>query len=103
MSMHDLRVAPGRTYRYYETPLFEFGSGLTLTDWLVAGTAPSCLSGLSTATPDAVCAVTITVKNTGKMDGDAVVLAYFRSTRTKEDWQARRASQGVSPTSSLVV
>ena len=34
MSMHDLRVAPGRTYRYYAgTPLFEFGAGLSLTNF----------------------------------------------------------------------
>lgn len=36
MSEHDLRVSPGRTYRYYREPLFSFGAGLTLTNWTLA-------------------------------------------------------------------
>ena len=95
MSMHDLRAPPGRTYRYYPTPLFEFGSGLSLTDFSVTGTAPACLSSLTTSAPHAVCAVSLTVENRGGMDGDAVVLAYFRSTRTQAEWAAKRRAQGL--------
>lgn len=31
MSMHDLRYPPDRTYRYYRSPLYPFGYGLSLT------------------------------------------------------------------------
>merc|ERR1719440_143807 len=33
MTEHDLRAAPGRTYRYYPNPVFAFGHGLSLTTW----------------------------------------------------------------------
>jgi len=95
MSMHDLRVPPGRTYRYYETPLFEFGSGLTLTSWSLAGSTPACLANLTSSAPHAVCTVTISAQNKGKIDGDVVIMAHFRSSRTKQEWDARRATQGV--------
>ena len=62
MSMHDLRVSPGRTYRYYQEPLFAFGTGLTLTEWRVTGTAPACLASLSTAAPEQSCNVSLTVE-----------------------------------------
>jgi beta-glucosidase len=96
MSMHDLRVAPGRTYRYYRNPLFAFGSGLSLTTFTVSSTTDATGDcSLSTAAPHAVCAVTVTVGNTGKMDGDVVVLAYFRRVRSEEEWRERRERQGV--------
>ena len=76
MSMHDLRVTPGRTYRYYREPLFAFGTGLTLTKWEMKATAPSCLETLS-ATSDVNCTVAVGITNVGKMKGDAVVLAYL--------------------------
>ena len=84
MSEHDLRRAPGRTYRYYRDPLWRFGEGLTLTNWslsLAAGTpaAPSCLGTLPTDASGPACRVEIEVKNTGTRDGDAVVMAYWRS------------------------
>jgi hypothetical protein len=79
MSMHDLREPPGRTYRYYEKPLFSFGHGLSLSTWLLSGTAPGCLSGLATDGSDGPCAVVLTLQNSGKYDGDAVVMGYFKS------------------------
>ena len=91
MSMHDLRVSPGRTYRYYREPLFAFGTGLTLTEWRVTGTAPACLASLSTAAPEQSCNVSLTVSNVGTRAGDCVVLAYFRAQRSDEEWAARRA------------
>ena len=58
MSMHDLRVSPGRTYRYYKEPLFAFGTGLTLTEWRVSGTAPGdgCLPSAAYTDTDPVTA-----------------------------------------------
>ena len=90
MSEHDLRVAPGRTYRYYREPLFAFGTGLSLTNWTLAGSAAGCLARLSTARPHAPCEVTLALSNVGALAGDAVVLAYFRAERTEAEWAARR-------------
>ena len=90
MAMHDLRVSPGRTYRYYRNPLFPFGFGLSLTSWTLKGPAPACLTSLSTAKPFSACNVSMEVSNTGKMAGDVVVMAYFSAERTDAEWAARR-------------
>ena len=84
MSEHDLRRPPGRTYRYYRDPLWAFGHGLTLTNWSLAATAPTCLGALPTDAAEAnqACSVVIQVKNTGTRDGDAVVMAYWSSAST---------------------
>jgi len=91
MSMHDLRVSPGRTYRYYREPLFAFGTGLSLTNWTLSGKAPPCLSKLSTSPTDSTCTVQIMVSNAGKLEGDDVVMAYFKADRSEAEWSARRA------------
>jgi hypothetical protein len=88
MSMHDLREPPGRTYRYYEKPLFSFGHGLSLSTWRLSGTAPGCLSGLATDGSDGPCAVVLTLQNSGKHDGDAVVMGYFKSHTAAENTTA---------------
>lgn len=90
MSEHDLRVSPGRTYRYFREPLFAFGTGLSLTNWTLTATAPTCLATLSTATPNLACEVTLALQNVGRLPGDSVVLAYFRADRTETEWAARR-------------
>ena len=89
MSMHDLRHPPGRTYRYYPNPLYAFGTGLSLSTWRVTGTAPSCLATLSTTGKskggvhtDGACQVQIKVENTGKYDGDAVIMVRKNARRS---------------------
>lgn len=83
MSMHDLQYPPGRTYRYNRNPLFPMGYGLSLTTWSLTGTAPACLSTLATSSANTVCTVSLKLENTGKMDGDSVVLAYFTQDNVK--------------------
>ena len=125
MSEHDLRVSPGRTYRYYREPLFSFGAGLTLTNWTLAlASTPTVHSTTpqhaeqqhkefeldqehhdgqltapsclrALATTGGSCEVGVRVSNTGAMAGDCVVMAFFRAQRTKSQWAARRA---LSPT-----
>ena len=90
MTEHDLRVAPGRTYRYHREPQFAFGTGLSLTNWSLTGDAPACLAALSTSTPAEACAVTLSLRNTGALAGDSVVLAYWHAKRDKTEWDARR-------------
>jgi len=78
MVEHDLRAPPGRTYRYYRNPTFPAGFGLSLTSWALAGAAPGCLAALETGPrPSATCAVHLTIRNTGRFGGDAVIVAYF--------------------------
>ena len=98
MSMHDLRVAPGRTYRYYEAPLFPFGAGLSLTSWSLSGAAPACLAALPAAAAASApaCNVTVTVANTGAMAGDCVVLAYSNLKLSAAQWRARRERGGAT-------
>ena len=99
MTEHDLRVPPGRTYRYAapEDVLFPFGAGLSLSRFELAGQAPACLAQLRTTAPDEPCAVTVTVDNVGGLDGDAVVLAYFQVARSAAEWARRRGNGGRDP------
>lgn len=61
------------------------------TNWTLSSKAPRCLRRLSTSSTDATCTVQITVANVGRMAGDEVVLAYFKTARSEEEWSARRA------------
>jgi hypothetical protein len=89
MSMHDLRVPPGRTYRYYRSPTYSFGHGLSLSSWELHADPrpPSCLLSLRTATPAVQCEVRLELRNTGTVAGDAVVTAYFRSASPRK-WRS---------------
>ena len=70
MQNYDMVRSPGRTYRYYQgRPIFEFGHGLSLTNFSHACTCQA------TAAADNV-ACSCTVKNTGGLAGDEVVLVY---------------------------
>jgi len=70
MFSFDMTTPPGRTYRYYTgDPLFPFGWGLSYTTFAIAcaGTSRSNFTN-----------VNVTVKNTGTLEGDEVVLAFHR-------------------------
>ncbi|HVV56344.1 MAG TPA: glycoside hydrolase family 3 N-terminal domain-containing protein [Mucilaginibacter sp.] len=64
----------GRTYRYYSGPVqYPFGFGMSYTSFEYASQiAPAKRYGLK----DTI-SLTVSVKNTGKMDGDEVVQAYM--------------------------
>jgi len=91
MSEHDLRVSPGRTYRYFPNPTYGFGHGLSLTTWSLAGSAPACLTHLVTSS-QTPCRVSLELKNTGSLTGDSVVLGYLRRSSSQEKkWLGGRA------------
>jgi beta-D-xylosidase 4 len=73
---YDMSLAPGRSYKYYVgKPLFEFGTGLSLTSFDVHCTKKNTASLTTTATTAAI-QVGCLVKNIGTMEGDEVVLAF---------------------------
>eukprot|EP00937_MAST-01D_sp_MAST-1D-sp2_P002954 g2954.t1 len=86
MAEHDLRVAPGRTYRYYRNATYDFGAGLSLTRWTLRGAAPACLDALRADGGGGACTVRLQLANAGARGGDAVTLAYFRAA----SWQQPR-------------
>ena len=92
MDQHDLAADVGRTYRYYTgTPIFKFGSGLSLTTFAVtakaaadardaggdAGSISSTGCTFASSATNGGCRLAVTVKNTGTVPGDVVVTAYF--------------------------
>merc|ERR1719253_836024 len=91
MTEHDLRVSPGRTYRYYRNPIYSFGQGLTLTNFSIrmAGALPSCLTSLRSDHASQACKVNLQVTNQGSRTGDAVVMAYWKKDQVA-DTQRRR-------------
>jgi beta-glucosidase len=63
----------GRTYRYFNDPLFAFGYGLSYTTFKVGE-----------ATMNGTESITIPVTNTGKKDGTEIVQLYIRDLSDKE-------------------
>ena len=63
----------GRTYRYFNDPLFAFGYGLSYTTFEIGE-----------ATMQGTESITIPVTNTGKQDGTEVVQVYIRNTADAE-------------------
>lgn len=76
----DMTKAPGRTYRYYQDkPLFEFGFGLSYTQFTVdkcTYTISSSSSSSSSSAANQRMVVTCSVSNIGKRDGDLVLTVY---------------------------
>ena len=66
----------GRTYRYFNDPLFAFGYGLSYTTFEIGDANINGLSGLSEDSGKAT--ITIPVTNTGKRDGTEIVQVYIR-------------------------
>ena len=65
----------GRTYRYFDDPLFAFGYGLSYTTFTIGNAmTPTFNSPLSTLNAQ----LTIPVTNTGKRDGTEVIQLYVR-------------------------
>jgi xylan 1,4-beta-xylosidase len=85
MTLRPSGSNPGRTYRWYNTPVFPFGHGLSYTKWnLFFGSFPTSFSiqDLLAKCTDAfsdLCPfpdIPITVANTGSLSSDFVVLAF---------------------------
>ena len=71
----------GRTYRYFEgKALFPFGHGLSYTTFTYS---KASLNRTSISTNDSV-ELRLTIKNTGKTDGDEVVQIYLRNLQDPE-------------------
>lgn len=84
MGNYDMSLPPGRTYKYYSgRPLFEFGSGLSLTTFSL-----DC-SRLDDGVARGDLSFSCKVSNTGSRDGDEVLMAFhsagsdIRSTAAK--------------------
>jgi beta-glucosidase len=75
----DYRMA-GRTYRFFEgKPLYPFGHGLSYTTFEYSDLA----TGAATLPSDGTLAVSVRVRNTGKLAGDEVVQLYVAHVGSK--------------------
>jgi beta-glucosidase len=100
MTEHDLRVGVGRTYRYYNGSgssssssgssggggvLRPFGFGLTYTTFALQaqGWSPATPIVTKTAAGTPPVAVTVSLANTGGVDSEQVVLAFFTVSKTR--------------------
>ena len=73
MGNYDMSLPPGRTYKYYSgRPLFEFGSGLSLTTFSL-----DCHRlDQEAARGNSSLAFSCDISNTGSRDGDEVLMAF---------------------------
>lgn len=80
VSMVDMSFTSGlgRTYRYWTgaTPLYEFGTGLSLTDFALGWSSGRPPPAPVVSTLSASIALKVTVSNVGTREGDEVVMLY---------------------------
>jgi beta-glucosidase len=78
--MMDYNLRNGRTYMYFKgQPLYPFGYGLSYTTFTYTNFRPSSLR----MTKDGQVTITVTVRNTGKRDGQEVVQLYVAHAGSK--------------------
>jgi beta-glucosidase len=90
MAEMDPRVGVGKTYRYFTgEPLWRFGRGLTLTNFSLSkgkGWPTGAALALAAAGTDAeFLHLPIEVSNTGSMDSDVVITAYWTPANGNSD------------------
>ena len=73
----------GRTYRYFNDPLFAFGYGLSYTDFVIEGGKLDIENGVFSLRSPAL-NLQCNVSNTGKRDGAETVQVYIRNLADKE-------------------
>ena len=73
----------GRTYRYFNDPLFAFGYGLSYTDFVIEGGKLDIENGVFSLRSSAL-NLQCNVSNTGKRDGAETVQVYIRNLADKE-------------------
>ena len=73
----------GRTYRYFNDPLFAFGYGLSYTDFVIEGGKLNIENGVFSLRSSAL-NLQCNVSNTGKRDGAETVQVYIRNLADKE-------------------
>eukprot|EP01047_Picozoa_sp_COSAG01_P051855 COSAG01_NODE_5391_length_4291_cov_3.036021_4_plen_615_part_00 len=92
MLEHDLRVPPGKTYRYYtHEPLVPFGFGLSLSKWKL-GLVRTPTTSWTNATNSSI-SLSVRVTNTGPLRGDCVLMCFFRPIRLPTQPQNRLLKQ----------
>ncbi len=67
----------GRTYRYFDNPLFPFGFGLSYSSFQI-GEARLSSNSINTEKSEQTVNLTIPLKNVGPMDGEEVVQVYIK-------------------------
>ena len=73
----------GRTYRYFEDPLFAFGYGLSYSEF-ITGEAKLSNNVLNSEKPGQKTEIVIPIKNNGPYDGETVVQVYIRKVDDQE-------------------
>jgi len=72
-----MTAGEGRTYRFYTgTPLWDFGFGLSFTEFAMTTPSSSIVLGTGFAAAEAA-TITVQVQNVGNVSGDEVVQAYW--------------------------
>lgn len=98
MESFDMTKSPGRTYRYYQGPVnYEFGFGLSYTTFNLTCHLSTRVVRPPRRTSRVQKLATCVVQNTGKMDGDEVVMMFVRPSA-----EVRASADHVLPLKRLV-
>jgi beta-glucosidase-like glycosyl hydrolase len=79
----DMGSSPGRTYRYFTgKPLWNFGHGLSYSKFNLSHSASNSQKIFNLSRDGLPLSIRIRVQNVGEVEGDEVVMAYFKPATT---------------------